>query len=758
MRVLRETITVVAVGIMAGGAALWAQGPRPPAIQSISICSPTGSAGMASCPSGTFDTQQIVLGASGSSINRTAGFGPVPDEHSSVFAPEMLGTNQDYLFFLATNTLGHGSIGLTVLSGGAGPGKNGQWVLDIPKADGYGSYPSGFGQVFTTAMAPSVCPTVPDGNPAHQDQTFDSHYASAGSVMLDPTGGPGSLLMIYEGVNSCIGTTGGSVPSNTNDYISLAVATSVDYGKSWPTYRGTPTFNFVPLPDTNPTQAPNAPMGAMGKNVCMGNDCATTPPANYGRYLAITPTTSLASLMAAGKQLTAKFGEQEIAGFVDDVSGAAPPYVYATFGNVKEGRARLNGGSAPLSFQKWDGSGFNAAGIGGAEATVVPNGAFENCEAPAQNQFGSSISYVEDTQQYLLTFLCISSQDPALGMGGTGNKGAAWFYSTSYSLADPAQWSAPREIAGSWSNFDTSGGCLSYNGFYPTFMSLSKKPAHLSTSGYVFYLWGCQGVGTPGPGRQFASRQFTITTAAAGPVLTTGSLANGATYASGGLVPGSWAQVKGTGLSPVSRIWGAADFQGLGNKLPTSLDGVSVLVNSLPAAVYFVDPGQIDFQVPSGVSGTASVQVTANGQSSNTITAAAAASSPGIFPVIVNGTNYPAGVFLDGKIVGDPAANAAFRKAKPGDVIQLFVTGLVVAPAGVLPTSQLVSGVTVTIGTATVAASFAGLVAVGEFQINFTVPQLSDGVYPMSIAVNGVASPENINTNPPGPLVIPIQH
>jgi uncharacterized protein (TIGR03437 family) len=68
------------------------------------------------------------------------------------------------------------------------------------------------------------------------------------------------------------------------------------------------------------------------------------------------------------------------------------------------------------------------------------------------------------------------------------------------------------------------------------------------------------------------------------------------------------------------------------------------------------------------------------------------------------------------------------------------------------------TGVTVTIGTTTVPASFAGLVAVGEFQINFTVPQISDGVYPISITVNGVASPANTNTNPPAPLVIPIQH
>jgi hypothetical protein len=62
----------------------------------------------------------------------------------------------------------------------------------------------------------------------------------------------------------------------------------------------------------------------------------------------------------------------------------------------------------------------------------------------------------------------------------------------------------------------------------------------------------------------------------------------------------------------------------------STLSGVSVKVNNLPAAVYFVDPEQVSFQVPNGVSGTASVQVINSGQTSNTITAPAAAKSPGI--------------------------------------------------------------------------------------------------------------------------------
>jgi uncharacterized protein (TIGR03437 family) len=74
--------------------------------------------------------------------------------------------------------------------------------------------------------------------------------------------------------------------------------------------------------------------------------------------------------------------------------------------------------------------------------------------------------------------------------------------------------------------------------------------------------------------------------------------------------------------------------------------------------------------------------------------------------------------------------------------------------------TTLLGGVTVTIGNVTTPATFAGLVAVGEFQINFTVPQqfasLAAGSYPIAISVNGVSSPVAINSIPPGQLVIPI--
>jgi len=238
-------------------------------------------------------------------------------------------------------------------------------------------------------------------------------------------------------------------------------------------------------------------------------------------------------------------------------------------------------------------------------------------------------------------------------------------------------------------------------------------------------------------------------------------LANGATYVAGGLVPGSWAQVKGAGLANVSRIWTGFDFLNLGASLPKSLSGVQVMVNNIPAALYYISPTQTDFQVPTGISGTASVQLLNNGTASNTVTAAAVASSPGLFVNAVNGVNYPAAVFASGGYPGPASVSSAYRAAHPGDSIELYATGLQTAPGGVIPAAQAISGVTVTIGSVTVPADYAGQTPyAGEFQINFTVPQqfanLPAANYPISISLNGVSSPLTMNSSPPGSVVLPI--
>ena len=171
-------------------------------------------------------------------------------------------------------------------------------------------------------------------------------------------------------------------------------------------------------------------------------------------------------------------------------------------------RAQLNGGTAPLVFKKWYQGKFSEPGLGGFETPIFPNGAFENCEASGQLKTMGSISYVEETKQYLLTFVCISPHgDPGSQLPGPG---AAWFFSTNDDLSQQDQWSTPQEIAGSWSPFDPkSKDCSNYDGWYPSLMSLNHKPGHLTTDGYVFYMKGCTGGNSE---RQFSTRAFTITT------------------------------------------------------------------------------------------------------------------------------------------------------------------------------------------------------------------------------------------------------
>jgi uncharacterized protein (TIGR03437 family) len=234
---------------------------------------------------------------------------------------------------------------------------------------------------------------------------------------------------------------------------------------------------------------------------------------------------------------------------------------------------------------------------------------------------------------------------------------------------------------------------------------------------------------------------------------------NGATYNQGGLVSGSWAQVQGFNLSSTTRKWQASDFTGLGDNLPTNLDGSQVKVNGVPAAIYYISSDQINLQVPVGISGTASVQVVASNGSSNIATGSAVSNSPGIFPIVENGVVYPATVFnSDGRLVGASSIGPAFRPARPGEHVQLYATGLAPSPAGVIVGVQYLSGAAVAIGTITIQADATALVAPGEFQINFTVPQLADGNYPISIQIDGASSPLDIASNPALSFVFPIHH
>ena len=214
------------------------------------------------------------------------------------------------------------------------------------------------------------------------------------------------------------------------------------------------------------------------------------------------------------------------------------------------------------------------------------------------------------------------------------------------------------------------------------------------------------------------------------------------------IVPGEWVAIYGANFAGTTRTWAQADFDAAGaGNLPTNLSGVGVQFNGLPAAVYFISPGQLDVQAPAGISGTVPVTVTNNGTAGTPFNVTVVQNAPSLFYYPAGSNLYPAAVHLDGTLIGDPAVTSTATKVRAGETIILFVNGIAPSPSGVIVGGAISysSPITVTVGTATATPSFTGLVAAGEYQINVAVPSgLTTGNYPITVTTQGQTSPSNI--------------
>jgi uncharacterized protein (TIGR03437 family) len=212
----------------------------------------------------------------------------------------------------------------------------------------------------------------------------------------------------------------------------------------------------------------------------------------------------------------------------------------------------------------------------------------------------------------------------------------------------------------------------------------------------------------------------------------------------GPVVPGGWFYVKGSNLADTQRIWGSGDFTD-SSALPTDLNGVEVWVNGAPVPVYFISPGQVNAQAPSNVSGSMTVQVFRLGLGSNILTAPVQQVQPSLYFYQVNSKNYAAALFQDYSLMGDPAIVPGTHKARVGDIIQLYAAGLGPSASGSVLTSPVpITGVSVKVGTAEATVIAAALVAPGQYQVNFVVPQLADGEYTITVSAAGKTSPANV--------------
>jgi len=125
--------------------------------------------------------------------------------------------------------------------------------------------------------------------------------------------------------------------------------------------------------------------------------------------------------------------------------------------------------------------------------------------------------------------------------------------------------------------------------------------------------------------------------------------------------------------------------------------------------------------------------------------------APALFPF--SGSSTVAAVAMDGTLLTNPTVVAGARPAHPGEIVQLYATGLgptnPVWQAGEVPAtaSQLRDPVTVTIGGTTLAAAdllYAGVVPgyiSGLYQLNVRVPaSQADGDAPIQISIGGLQS------------------
>ena len=249
------------------------------------------------------------------------------------------------------------------------------------------------------------------------------------------------------------------------------------------------------------------------------------------------------------------------------------------------------------------------------------------------------------------------------------------------------------------------------------------------------------GVYEPGPGGGLSDPLQLVY----GPTISLGpsGVVNAASFASGGIVPGSIATLFGTNLLQTIGINLAS-----GIPLPSTLLSDSVMVGNTAASIFAVDnvngQQQINFQVPWELTGqtTTTIAVVSNGFSSAAVTVPVLAAQPGIFNYIVGGQSFGAILHANYQLADSGHPSVA------GETVLIYCTGLGPAsfsPVDGRPGNGQTTNTTpvVTIGGLNAPISFSGLAPgfVGLYQVNVQVPSgLAAGNQPVVMTMLGAAS------------------
>jgi uncharacterized protein (TIGR03437 family) len=234
------------------------------------------------------------------------------------------------------------------------------------------------------------------------------------------------------------------------------------------------------------------------------------------------------------------------------------------------------------------------------------------------------------------------------------------------------------------------------------------------------------------------------------PLITNGGVVGDTDFGgSSAFSPGDWIVIYGSNLATGARAWTTADFNGV--NAPTVLDGTKVTINGVPAYVAYISSGQVNVQMPSGISsGIQLLTVTNPTGTSPTYQVVVNALQPGFLAppsFNIGGTQYIVGIFSDGTYALPTGAIAGVtsRPAKPGDTVLFYGVGFgSVTPA--LPAGQLSeqlntlsSNFSLSIGGIPAMVNYDGLAPsfVGLYQFNVVVPQVASGNVPVTFSLGG---------------------
>ena len=152
------------------------------------------------------------------------------------------------------------------------------------------------------------------------------------------------------------------------------------------------------------------------------------------------------------------------------------------------------------------------------------------------------------------------------------------------------------------------------------------------------------------------------------PYYTAASIANSAASVAGLYAPNTFVTIYGQNLAYVTVAISADDIRA--GMLPTSLigTGVTVLIDNVGAAIYYVSPGQINVLIPANLAaGPATLQLEVDGLAGPAIVIMLGATAPAMFQsdaVTVLATH------------ADYSLVTAAAPAQPGEEIVLYATGL----------------------------------------------------------------------------------